>query len=340
MNARDIEAALTATNIPLPEETPTPSPTPPPVDFYAKACTTRDRGVDARSPLEAIADFERANCFQAFYAIGEIYQHGIQRPYNGTSIRLDADHEKAIEYYLKAYEKHGDQRITVSVMYDNTLPSDLSGTFDLAKLNTVLQNAKTGHAEALFQLALFYKTELTHYENRTSHISAMPGSLNTWRQLCLEAAADLLHPHAAYQLMKEFGDKYTIETRLRYSLIAADPHYYKSLNSDELITFRGPAPLQKELVLMPVARALPTALTVKQHISPHGNMAGLFANSVVRSISIQCVLPDKHATCKGASVSNETTKATPEDMRAARLKALTGKKRPAESEKTITLSNR
>ncbi|MHB1947235.1 MAG: hypothetical protein ACYCQI_03875 [Gammaproteobacteria bacterium] len=286
---------------------------------YQVACDYRDRPTQTQDIELAIQQFQDLQSFDGFYAIGEMFLYGINKPFNGNPIRLDSNEEKAAEYFLKAYEayqneskespeKSSSPRLKVKVD-GKEIPSALPE--DVKAINELLNTAKKGNPELLFQLACTYIRELKVFnEEKQRKLSVFSKSqLVLWIKSCLEAAAQLDHPHAAYLLVTEFAnhellskkDHLSPQDKLKYSLIAADPIAAKQ-NSSGATQFmlRGERPLTNPIELN-TCGAMPEALYSRQAIALNTKMSGIFETSA--STRGDCILPLEHKEFQPSGVA-------------------------------------
>lgn len=281
--------------------------------MYLKACQFRDGRMQEVDFEKAVSHFEASLSFIGFYALAEMHKYGILSFNNGKQISFPKNTKIAAEYFLKAYEiaeveaygnkdifqsmqKKHEHRLRVRVLGAEPSPDINRDEFSLAQVNQLLSACKVGNPDALFKLACFYKTELEcHDIQEQRKIAATSEQLKQWEKACLEAAATLYHPHAAYRLAKNArAYKLSADKELEYSCIAADPFFAMSLTPSASIYLRGHTPLREDVVLMqPAANDLPLALRSQSAIN-FGRMAGIYSNSVTQQG--RCILPTEHYT--------------------------------------------
>lgn len=215
----------------------------------------------------AIQIFKNSHSFEGAYAIAELYHFGT----NDLTIKKDL--LKATAFYLDAYTYHQD-RFIIEVNGMPPIPSLLPQT--LAESNELLRQAHELNPDALYLLAMFYKNE--EKEPSTARvISASTEELSERILGCLKASADLYHPHSAYVLSTEYGEKLSIEEKLKYSRIAADPETARTtvITSASTYSFRGTYPVTTELKLSQ-GQDFPISLCKQRNIGHNTNLKNLF----------------------------------------------------------------
>lgn len=258
-------------------------------ELYLAGCIARDElPQDFNKALE---HFIKSASFEGTYAIAELYEHGVPSVFGNE--RFEKDESKAIDYYLQAYSFNKE---LFEFKIDDYKPQESISTLTLDESNDLLAQAHALNPDALYQLALFYKCEATR-DSAEKVISISSQESSERINACLIAAANLYHPHAAFLLLTEQVNppKLSIEEKLKYSRIAADPTREQTSAesiASVTISLRGAGPVTTTLTL---SRGIgqPSELYKKQDVLSN-EIYGLFSSSTSYSSVGRAILPEKH----------------------------------------------
>jgi hypothetical protein len=283
--------------------------------LYQKAETAND-------VVNAIKKVEDQHSFDGYFRLGEFFKYG--RHSCAERITVNVNAQKASEYFLQARKEYEKTTIAgqlqVKVYGEKTIPLPAHETITLTQINDLLKRATKGNPDSLYQLACFYQQELkSEMGKRKIHATTM--QLQQWSKACLEASANLYHPHAAFMLLSEGLEKDPVK-KLKLSVIAADPAtaMHNALLKDQ-VQLRDESPLRDPIELASPANVTPEELFERQSISASSKITGLFAST--GSTRGSCMLPVYHTAPALRQISSAPLLArTEEDVRAARLKRL------------------
>jgi hypothetical protein len=264
---------------------------------------------------------ESLNFFDGYWRVGEFYKNGRNSFADKQTVKLDK--EKASDYFIKArraYEEATKGQLQVTVNGEKASPLSDHDSITLEKINNLLKKATSGNPESLFQLACFYRQELESKPEKRK-INAMDADLKQWSKACLEASANLYHPHAAMMLASEEKD---LEMKLKFSEIAADPAtaIHNALVKNQL---RDPtSPVRNPIDLQAANNVTPQELFVRVSISASNRkISGIFA--ATGTTKGDCMLPKQHtAPILGQTTGVSQSNVSKADMMEARLRRFTG----------------
>lgn len=275
---------------------------------YPQAMSLWDKLSSQNDIATMLAYFENDNSSRGYFRLAELYRMGINRPFNGVSLRLEVDNKKAMEYFIKAYEAvSGAKNCRIEVEGQAVSLPIASEAITIEQINKLIVEAKSGDGEKLYQLACFYLDELKNFgDDSKRKINAMQKQLKTWATQCLIAASELYHPHAAYRLIKEImvsGKPLLVDDsvidqnqRMRFAAIAADRDFAILFdNQKEAMSLRPEkSELPEVIKLSAPSKTLPLALVERSSINK-ANMGGIHASSITR-VGGESILPELHTS--------------------------------------------